>query len=212
MEKEEELLANAYRTIKGKSRVVGVAFYVVTGSTLFAAMFFAARLLHEGLSLSKGFDYYTALGELFLVIVLSVGEFIAFQELRHIADEGALKSFLELQKLWTDKSFVELRGKMYKRLDTPSAAWSDDERRAGVEMCRRMDEFAHQSAFWGSEKVFVFWDMVIAKAWDVLEEFVREERNDVDEKHKWLAFSVLGNKALRKVESEGRYKRKTAAL
>jgi hypothetical protein len=194
-------LLKAYRAIL--KRLPELAFGIVIIPTLILALILSLKLTCR---IFCGADFYAALGELLLVIVIAVGEVIAFFELRHIAKDRDFHSWVELQRVWTDHEFVQQRGVIFKRVDSREAfqsPWGTHEETAKW-ACRKMDEFAHLAQFFGKKKVLLVWDDPLAKAWIVLEEIVKEERNSTNWQEKWSAFSELGQMAVDKVVSEGR--------
>lgn len=198
-------LAKVLEAITGqdKSRKANKRFLWATVPVLVAALALSVKLVVEGFSRNKGFDY-AALGELLLVLVIGVGEFIAFFELREIVADRTFRSWLKLQQSWTDEKFVALRTKLFVRMDNLQAPWTEEETKEGLDMCRRLDEFAYLAGFSGFDKVLILWDDVLAKSWVVLEEIVKREHKKVGTQRKWIAFSALGKRALEKVVSEGR--------
>ncbi len=214
MSASDKQLATAYWKIKNRTReiILGVLFLILTLPAVVIAIALSIKLVRECPSTNNGFDY-AAVGELLLVIVIGAGETIGFLGLLYIAREQNFDGWLKVQKLWTDSVFVDLRGKIFKRLDNLTAPWTEVEKRPpwteaehtdGEEVCRRMDEFAHLAAFWGFKKVLVIWDEPLARAWTVLEKIVNDEREKVKWPHKWMAFSTIGQKALDSIVRQGR--------
>lgn len=205
MSASNKLLAKSYKKIQSRKRdVVGFAlFFLLTLPVLSLAGYLSIKLTGEFLS-GKGNSDYAALGELLLVIVIGVGEFIAFLELRYVARDRDFHSWLKAQDIWTEEKFVKRRGVIFKRLDNLQAPWSEDETSEAKETCRKMDEFAHLAPFLGVKKVLAVWDDPLAKAWVVLQEIVNKERKDTKWPEKWMGFSTIGQEALDKVVSEKR--------
>jgi hypothetical protein len=205
MSADNRLLAKAYRKIQSRKRdVVGFAiFFLLTLPVLGLAGYLSIKLACE-VVVGKGTVDYAALGELLLVIVIGVGEFIAFLELRYVARDRDFHTWLKAQDVWTDKEFVKRRGAIFKRLDNLNAPWSADEISEAKETCRKMDEFAHLVPFLGVKKVLAVWDDPLAKAWVVLQEIVEKERTSTKWKEKWMGFSTIGQDALDKVVAENR--------
>jgi hypothetical protein len=160
-------------------------------------------------------DDYAALGELLLVIVIAVGEVIAFFELRHIAKDRDFHSWVELQKVWTNDEFVKQRRVIFERVDSREAfqaPWGAKDEDIAKWACRKMDEFAYLAQFFGEKRVLLVWDDPLAKAWIVLEEIVTKERDATNWQEKWSAFSKIGQMAVDKVVSEGRDPRRKWAM
>jgi hypothetical protein len=205
MPANNKLLAKAYRKIQSRNRdVLGYAiFLILTLPVLGLAGYLSIKLACEVFLGNETVDY-AALGELLLVIVIGVGEFIAFLELRYVARDRDFHTWLKAQDVWTEKEFVKRRGVIFKRLDNLNAPWSDEETNEAKETCRKMDEFAHLAPFLGVKKVLSVWDDPLAKAWVVLREIVEKERETTKWREKWIGFSTIGQEALDKVVSENR--------
>lgn len=205
MPANSKLLAKTYRKIQGRNRdVLGYAiFLILTLPVLGLAGYLSMKLASDVFIGNKTVDY-AALGELLLVIVIGVGEFIAFLELRYVARDRDFHTWLRAQEVWTERKFVKRRGAIFKRLDDLSASWGDEETNEAKETCRKMDEFAHLAPFLGVRKVLSVWDDPLAKAWVVLREIVEKEREITEWPQKWIAFSTIGQKALNKVVAENR--------
>ena len=150
-------------------------------------------------------DFSAAIGELLLVIVLGVGEVLAFFALRHTAKEREFHCWLKAQEIWTEKDFRLARSKIFERLHKPGASWTDEEKDAAKDVCRRMDEFARLVPYLGAETMLDTWDDPLAKAWIVLKQIVNEERSGPTQwSKKWNGFEDLGQLALDKMIREGR--------
>jgi hypothetical protein len=205
MPNNNKLLAKAYRKIQSRNRdVVGFAiFFILTLPVLGLAGYLSMKLASELILGKKTIDY-AALGELLLVIVIGVGEFIAFLELRYVARDRDFHTWLKAQDVWMEKEFVQRRGLIFKRLNDLNAPWSDEETREAKETCRKLDEFAHLAPFLGVKKVLAVWDDPLAKAWIVLQNVVEKERENTKWGEKWMGFSTIGQEALDKVVAENR--------
>src|SRR6266403_884100 len=96
-------LLNAYKKIQNRlpDSIGFAALAVVTLSAFLLATILSIKLTGRVFCGGK-VDVYAALGELLLVIVIAVGEVIAFLELRHIAKYRDFHSWVELQRVWTD--------------------------------------------------------------------------------------------------------------
>ena len=183
-------------------RLTGISvFFLLTGGALILA-------IHQTVLVFCGAsrpDFGAAIGELLLVIVLAIGEIIAFVGLWHAAKERKFHCWLRAQELWTEQSFREARGRVFQRLRNPNAPWTEKEKDEAKDVCRRMDEFAHLAPYLGTRTVLDTWDDPLAKAWVVLEQVVNEEQTG--EAHwsvKWSAFAEIGREALAKMIREGR--------
>ncbi len=190
------------------------AFAIVTLSAFLLALILSIKLTGR-VFCEERIDVYAALGELLLVTVIAVGEVIAFFELRHIAKDRDFHSWVELQRVWTDVEFVKQRGVIFKRMDSREAfqtPWSAEDEDIAKWACRKMDEFAHLAQFFGEKRVLLVWDDPLAKAWIVLEEIVKKERDFAKWQEKWSAFSKIGPMAVDKVVSEGRDPRRKWAM
>jgi len=198
-------LAKAYRKVQNRSRdVLGYAiFLTLTLPVLGLAVYLSVKLANAVFCGNETVDY-AALGELLLVIVIGVGEFIAFLELRYVARDRDFHTWLKAQDVWTQKEFVKRRGEIFKRLENLNAPWSDEETNEAKETCRKLDEFAHLAPFIGVKKVLSVWDDPLAKAWIVLREIVEKEREMTKWREKWIGFSTIGQQALDKLVAENR--------
>lgn len=115
-----------------------------------------------------------------------------------------MSAWLKAQQVWIEPIFREGRGFIFARLRDPKKSWLDSERAEAKEVCRRMDEFAHLVPYLSLMKVLDIWDDPIGKAWLVLEEVVRDERESSAWATKWKGFETLGTEALAKLRREGR--------
>lgn len=205
MAANDKSLAKSFRKLQGKKRdVVGFSlFLLITLPVVGLAVYLAFKLTRQ-IFCEEGAPDYAAIGELLLVIVIGVGEFVAFLELRYVAKDRDFHTWLKAQEVWTQEAFVNGRGKMFVRLDNLRAPWTPDEEKEGKNICRKMDEFAHLAPFLGLKKVLDVWDDPLAKAWIVLQEIVDKEREATKWPEKWKAFSTIGQMALDKVVREGR--------
>ena len=183
-------------------RLTGISvFFLLTGGALLLAIY-QTVLVSCGVSRP---EFGAAIGELLLVIVLAIGEIIAFVGLRHAAKEREFHCWLKAQEIWTKRDFTEARGRMFQRLRNPDAPWTEEEKEDAKEVCRRMDEFAHLAPYLGTRTVLDTWDDPLAKAWIVLEQVVNEERSGAAHwSVKWSAFAEIGREALAKLIRDGR--------
>jgi hypothetical protein len=150
-------------------------------------------------------EYGAAIGELLLVVVLGLGEAVAVFELRQIAKEREFQCWLKAQKIWTEKEFVKQRGRLFQRLDSKSADWTDQEVEDAKWVCRRLDEFVRLAPFLGTRTMLDTWDDPLAKAWLILKPIVKKEQTSVAHwATKWEAFERIGQKALDKLIREKR--------
>jgi hypothetical protein len=185
----------------GRNAVWVVIFFLLTGGALCLAIFQTIRTFSGA---SKP-EFSAAAGELLLVIVLGVGEMLAFFELRHIAKEREFHCWLKAQEIWTERTFREGRGKIFERLHSANTAWTEQDIEEAKEVCRRMDEFARLVPFLGIQMMLDTWDDPLAKAWVVLERVVNDERTSkTDWSKKWKGFEEIGRQALAKLIREGR--------
>jgi hypothetical protein len=175
-------------------------FFLVTAGALCLATYQTVQILS-----GRGKpESATAIGELLLVIVLGIGEILAFSELRHMGREEQFQSWLKAQEVWTQDHFRDGRGKIFQRLHSGATAWTEQERQEALEVCRKMDEFAHLLPFLGIERALDVWDDPLAKAWIVLEQVVKDERDRSRWQTKWKGFEAIGRKASEKLIREGR--------
>lgn len=150
-------------------------------------------------------DFGTAIGELLLVIVLGVGEILAFFALRHTAQQREFDWWIKALEIWMDADFGEERGRLFRRLQNPNLPWAPPDRNEAMEVIRKMDGFARIVPYLGTEKVLDTFDDPIAKAWIVLEPVVLEERTkNANWPKKWEAFAQIGREALAKLVNENR--------
>jgi hypothetical protein len=147
-------------------------------------------------------DFAVAIGELLLVVVIAVGEIFAFNELRYIVRDGQFHSWLKAQELWTEKKFSEQRGRVFGRPNFSSTPWTAQETEDALEVCRRMDEFAHLIKFLGDYHATSIWDNPIGRAWLALEGTVYEERMRCAWPQKWETFEEIGRNAVAKLRNE----------
>jgi hypothetical protein len=102
------------------------------------------------------------------------------------------------------RSFHEDRAKVFSRLPSCSAPWSEEEKAHAREVCRKMNTVAYLLRFLPRRQALDHWDDPFAKAWVVLKPIVEEERKHARWKTKWRHFEVWGNRALKKLFDEGR--------
>src|SRR6266849_3881265 len=170
-------------------------FFLLTAGALCLAMYQTFQTFSGG---SKP-EFASVIGELLLVIVLGVGEILAFFELRYITKDREFQSWLKAQEVWTERSFREGRGRIFQRLHSANTPWTQQDREDAKEVCRRMDEFAHLVPFLGVQKALDTWDDPLAKAWIVLQPIVNDERAGSGWLTKWKGFESIGQEALRKL-------------
>src|SRR5947209_18077286 len=96
-------------------------------------------------------DFSAAIGELLLVVVLAVGEIVAFLELGHIAKEGEFNSWLAAQNLWNEEPIRLWRANLFKRLRTSERQFKDSEKDEAKKLCGKMDQFAYLAEFFEPE-------------------------------------------------------------
>jgi hypothetical protein len=120
---------------------------------------------------------------------------------------------LKAQEVFTHPDFTGARGTIFARLDKDadpqwSERWSNDEKKAALLVCRRMDEFCHLVPYLGlvpclgKRRALAVWDDPIAKAWFLLEPLVTIEQRRWPTK--WDAFQKLGVAALDRLARQGR--------
>lgn len=107
------------------------------------------------------------------------------------------EAWLKAQEIWVSDDFTEARGKIFKRVDDLSGAWTPDDEAVGLKVCRRVDEFVRLAPYLGKRKMLRVWGDPLAKAWLVLESLVRRERDRTGWPTKWDAFEEFGKKALK---------------
>jgi len=149
-------------------------------------------------------DYASGIGELLLVIVLAVGEIFAFRHLHLELRNREWETWKKAQEVWTEKSFVKSRDRIFQRLRNKPKSWTVKEKKEAIDVCRKLDEFSHLANFLGIDKFLDYWDDPIAKSWITLEPIVNEERKMTGFAKKWKAFENVGKVALAKLVREGR--------
>jgi hypothetical protein len=176
-----------------------IAFLIL--SVLIASL--AAVKLIEHDPLGSTTEYFAAFGELLLVIVLGIGELLAYLHLKHSGTDLTFTASQAALNIWTEKEFRDARGLLFKRLDQEnfSMDWDKEALEAAACVCSFMDEFAQVVAFLDEKKVFRVWGDPIAKAWVLLEPYVNQERKVTGWKGKWPAFSKLGPNARRGLQN-----------
>jgi hypothetical protein len=175
-------------------------FFLVTGGALLIAGY-EIRQTFRG----QTPDFGTAIGELLLVIVLGVGEILAFFALRHTAKQREFEWWLKALDIWMDSKFGESRGRLFGRVQNPSLPWTPSDKDDAIKVIHEMDRFARLIPFLGTEKMLDTFDDPIAKAWIVLESIVMEERTGIANwSKKWDAFEQIGRRALAKLVHEKR--------
>lgn len=106
-------------------------------------------------------------------------------------------AWLKAQEIWVSSEFTAGRSKVFAHLDNLQQQWPQTDKEVGLEVCRRIDEFARLAPYLGERRMLSVWGDTLAKAWLVLAPLVSEERLKTDWKTKWDAFEKLGAKALR---------------
>ncbi len=177
-----------------------LAFFSVTAVALALAVLQIIKTLFDGSNANSA----TAFGELLLVIVLGVGEILAFFELRYVRNDRQFQSWNRAQDIWKGSDFREARRRIFQRLHGGATEWSQKEREDALEVCRRMDEFAYLIPFLGLRNALAAWDDPLAKGWMVLKPIVQQEREATGWKEKWKAFETVGKKALEQLGRENR--------
>jgi hypothetical protein len=116
-----------------------------------------------------------------------------------------LSIWLKSQELFTDKDFTEARGVVLSHYWQENKEWTeeDNEKKRRELVCAKMDELARLRPFISETKILETWDDPIGKCWHVLEEFVKEERQQTGWDVKWKAFEDVGQKALARVRDRG---------
>ncbi len=127
-------------------------------------------------------------------IATAVGAAVVFLVRRQLRFEGWLKA----QEVFTEDEFTRSRGQLFARLDDHDRPWTDDEKRNGLKVCRKMEELAALASYFPKKTILREWGDPLAKAWVLLEPLVREERITSNWKDKWHAFEKLGKEALHK--------------
>lgn len=113
---------------------------------------------------------------------------------RQLRFEGWLKA----QEVFTEDEFTQSRGQLFARLENRDRPWTDDEKRNGLKVCRKMEELAALASYFPKKTILREWGDPLAKAWVLLEPLVREERIRSNWNDKWHAFEKLGKEALHK--------------
>jgi len=67
--------------------------------------------------------------------IASVGIILASCQLR-------FQAWLKAQEIWTASDFTQSRGRVFARLDNKKRDWETEEKTDGLQVCRKMDEFA----------------------------------------------------------------------
>ncbi len=105
-------------------------------------------------------------------------------------------AWLEAQKIWVDKEFLDNRRNLFSRLDNLEQPWTPEEKAAGLDACRKLDELSYLVPFLGRRRMLKVWGDPLAKAWLILEPLVSEERDRTGFRDKWDGFRKLGTRAL----------------
>ena len=106
------------------------------------------------------------------------------------------KAWLKAQEIWVAKDFIDTRRDLFSRLDNLEQPWTPEERAAGLDACRKLDEFAGLVPYLGRRRMLKVWGDPLAKAWLVLEPLVTKERDGTGFQDKWGDFQKAGAKAL----------------
>jgi hypothetical protein len=118
--------------------------------------------------------------------------FFAIRQLRFDA-------WLKAQQIVVDDDFRKSRGVVFSYLRPRTAAHSLENKYHFDHVCQHMDELCHLRRFLGTGRVLSSWDDPIGKAWFVLEEWVKKEREITNWPTKWHSFERLGSRALRRL-------------
>jgi hypothetical protein len=140
-------------------------------------------------SLISNAVFWYALTAIFTGIA-SVGIILASRQLR-------FQAWLKAQEIWTASDFTQSRGRVFARLDNKKRDWETEEKTDGLQVCRKMDEFAGLIPYLPKRIALRLWGVPFAKAWFVLEPIVNGERAKCGWQDKWHAFERLGTSALR---------------
>ncbi len=140
-------------------------------------------------SLISNAVFWYALTAIFTGIA-SVGIILASRQLR-------FQAWLKAQEIWTAPDFTQNRGRVFARLDNKKRDWETEEKTDGLQVCRKMDEFAGLIPYLPKRIALRLWGVPFAKAWFVLEPIVNGERAKCGWQDKWHAFERLGTSALR---------------
>jgi hypothetical protein len=136
-------------------------------------------------------NFWTATGAIFTVIAASA-IVLAARQLKFDA-------WLKAQELFVKNDFRKARKVVLEELKCkPFASWTSAQRKQGLLVCRRMDEFVRLAPFLGKtfllkNRMLDVWYDPIGKCWSTLEPLVREEQKNWPEK--WDAFETVGMKA-----------------
>lgn len=144
----------------------------------------------------------TAMGELLLVVVIAIGEFWVWLEIRETVKNGSFQSWVKAQEIWTKKEFVDGRERLFLRFEQSTTTLLEEDIGWVKDTCRRMDEFYHLAIFLGEDKFLDVWGNPVAKAWVLLEDVVATERDVSGWGTKWHGFEEIGQKALDGLNSD----------
>ena len=117
--------------------------------------------------------------------------FFAIRQLR-------FEAWLRAMEIFMAREFTVARGLIFARADHDEVEWRDDEKKAGLDVCRRMDEFARLIPHLPKKTALDVWGVPFAKAWLILAPLVDQERAKCRWPTKWDAFESLGRDALRR--------------
>jgi hypothetical protein len=113
-------------------------------------------------------------------------------------------TWLKAQEIFVESDFRKARGVVLPHYWQKDKEWTDDDRKEGELVCARMDELARLVPYIREKTVLETWDDPMGKCWDVLQDFVRQERSKSKWDVKWKAFEDLGKKALARVKERER--------
>ena len=105
-------------------------------------------------------------------------------------------AWLKAQEIWVADDFVGIRRDLFSRLDDLEQPWTPEAKAAGLDACRKLDEFARLAPYLGRRRMLKVWGDPLAKAWLVLEPLVSEEREMTGFQDKWGGFEKAGAAAL----------------
>lgn len=106
------------------------------------------------------------------------------------------EAWIKAQDIWCSCEFTRDRTKVFARLGNLGQPWTAEETAVGLNVSRRVDEFARLAPYLGQRRMLAVWGDPLAKAWLVLQPLVCEERKSTEWPTKWDAFEELGKKAL----------------
>ena len=113
-------------------------------------------------------------------------------------------TWLKAQEIFVDSDFKEARGVVLLHYWERNKEWTKDDTKKRELVCARMDELARLVPYIKEKTVLETWDDPMGKCWEVLRDFVIQERTKTKWDVKWKAFEVLGGKALARVKDRER--------